>query len=155
MPFISTLPSGLDSARQFLSSSHPREKYAVRSLPTLVPIYRDLLQLFLKGTHLTQLSEEYQIAASNINKTYKTLQQKKTVIPELKNKRDQWMAKVREAKKAENLHHDLEKIKGELSWALVEEKRKVCGTHPVGDRKTLISMVGVGKERQRGRKVGN
>lgn len=39
------------------------------------------------------------------------------------------MAKVREAKKAENLHHDLEKIKGELSWALVEEKRKVGGAH--------------------------
>ena len=94
--------------------------------------------------------EEYSLTRANIQKTNKTLLQKKSVIPELKAKRDQWTAKVREAEKAETQQHDLDALKGELGWAHVQAKYKV-GVELVFQSWLLSFSVGTGNQNQRER----
>ncbi|KAF9241146.1 P-loop containing nucleoside triphosphate hydrolase protein [Melanogaster broomeanus] len=73
-----------DAARQFLSASHPSDKY----------------KFFLRGTQLSQLSEEYDTCLDNINQTKKVLHQKKQVIPDLRAVFKEATARFQEASKA-------------------------------------------------------
>ncbi|KAF8574882.1 P-loop containing nucleoside triphosphate hydrolase protein [Ramaria rubella] len=95
-----------DSARQFLSASHPTDKY----------------QFFLRGTQLTQLYEEYETCLENIGKTSRTLQLKKEEIPDLEKAFKEADARNNEATKARVKQSELTACRQELAWAHVKKK---------------------------------
>ncbi|KAG2155901.1 P-loop containing nucleoside triphosphate hydrolase protein [Suillus bovinus] len=90
-----------DAARQFLSASHPSDKY----------------KFFLRGTQLSQLSEEYDACLDNINQTKKVLHQKKQVLPDLRAAFKEASVRFEEASKAR------EQRCKELAWAHVAAKQ--------------------------------
>ncbi|KAI0916775.1 hypothetical protein AcW1_007861 [Taiwanofungus camphoratus] len=95
-----------DSARQFLSASQPADKY----------------RFFLRGTQLSQLSEEYQTCLENIGQTQKVLKRKSEAIPELEEALEEATARFQEAAKAREQRHKADELKKELAWAHVASK---------------------------------
>ncbi|OSD07571.1 P-loop containing nucleoside triphosphate hydrolase protein [Trametes coccinea BRFM310] len=96
-----------DSARQFLSASTPADKY----------------KFFLKGTQLSQLSEEYQTCMENISQTAKVLKRKSEVIPDLEEALAEARARWEEAEKAREQKNKSDELKKELAWAHELEKQ--------------------------------
>ncbi|KAG1745864.1 P-loop containing nucleoside triphosphate hydrolase protein [Suillus paluster] len=96
-----------DSARQFLSASHPADKY----------------KFFLRGTQLSQLSEEYDTCLDNINQTKKVLHQKKQVLPDLRAAFKEASVRFEEASKAREQRCKVDELKKELAWAHVAAKQ--------------------------------
>ncbi|KAH9925422.1 P-loop containing nucleoside triphosphate hydrolase protein [Epithele typhae] len=95
-----------DSARQFLASATPADKY----------------KFFLKGTQLSQLSEEYQTCMENISQTAKILKRKAEVLPGLEDSYEEARTRYEEAKKAREQRHKADELKKELAWAHVATK---------------------------------
>ncbi|KAH8998535.1 P-loop containing nucleoside triphosphate hydrolase protein [Lactarius akahatsu] len=96
-----------DAARQFLSSSHPSDKY----------------KFFLRGTQLSQLSEEYETCLENISQTSKVLMRKKEAIPDLQAHYKEVLTRFEEASKAREQRHKADELKKELAWAHVASKQ--------------------------------
>ncbi|OJA17188.1 hypothetical protein AZE42_00230 [Rhizopogon vesiculosus] len=96
-----------DAARQFLSASHPSDKY----------------KFFLRGTQLSQLSEEYDTCLDNINQTKKVLHQKKQVLPDLRATFKEASVRFEEASKAREQRFKVDELKKELAWAHVAAKQ--------------------------------
>ncbi|KAF9804066.1 hypothetical protein IEO21_09462 [Rhodonia placenta] len=94
--------------RQFLSASQPADKY----------------KFFLKGTQLSQLSEEYQTCLENIGQTQKVLTRKSEAIPELEEALEEATSRFQEAHKAREQRHKADELKKELAWAHVAAKEK-------------------------------
>ncbi|KAF9257497.1 P-loop containing nucleoside triphosphate hydrolase protein [Marasmius fiardii PR-910] len=101
-----------DSARQFLSSSTPSEKYNI------------LPQFFLRGTQLSQLSTEYETCLENINNTMKVLENKKSAIPDLEAAFKDASVRFEEASKAREQKQRIDDLKREKAWAHVAEKER-------------------------------
>ncbi|KAH9990809.1 P-loop containing nucleoside triphosphate hydrolase protein [Russula vinacea] len=97
-----------DAARQFLSSSHPSDKY----------------KFFLRGTQLSQLSEEYETCLENISQTSKVLMRKKEAIPDLQAHYKEVVTRFEEASKARQQRHKADELKKELAWAHVAAKQE-------------------------------
>ncbi|KAJ7147173.1 P-loop containing nucleoside triphosphate hydrolase protein [Mycena crocata] len=97
-----------DAARQFLSASAPTDKY----------------KFFLRGTQLSQLSEEYDICFANITATTKVLAQKKEAIPDLKTAFQEASRRFEEATKAREQKKKVDQLKKELAWAHVNAKKE-------------------------------
>ncbi|RPD77418.1 P-loop containing nucleoside triphosphate hydrolase protein [Lentinus tigrinus ALCF2SS1-7] len=97
-----------DSARQFLSASSPSDKY----------------KFFLKGTQLSQLSEEYQTCMENISQTAKVLKRKAEVIPDLEDQYNEAQQRFEEAERAREQRHRADELKKELAWAHVAAKEQ-------------------------------
>ncbi|KAJ7677433.1 P-loop containing nucleoside triphosphate hydrolase protein [Mycena rosella] len=97
-----------DAARQFLSASLPADKY----------------KFFLRGTQLSQLSEEYDTCFSNITATTKVLTQKKEAIPDLRTAFREASTRFEEASKAREQKKKVDELKKELAWAHVNAKEK-------------------------------
>ncbi|EJD06049.1 P-loop containing nucleoside triphosphate hydrolase protein [Fomitiporia mediterranea MF3/22] len=97
-----------DSARQFLSTSHPTDKY----------------EFFLKATQLKQLSEEYESCLENIGKTYKILEAKKEVLPELKATAIEAQNRYKGAQLALQTRGRVTELKQEQAWAFVQDKEE-------------------------------
>ncbi|THH16753.1 hypothetical protein EUX98_g9252 [Antrodiella citrinella] len=95
-----------DSARQFLSASAPTDKY----------------KFFLRGTQLSQLSEEYSTCMENITQMQKVLLHKSEAIPDLEEALQEVTARFQEAVKAREQKHRADELKKELAWAYVVEK---------------------------------
>ncbi|KAI0061628.1 P-loop containing nucleoside triphosphate hydrolase protein [Artomyces pyxidatus] len=95
-----------DAARQFLSASHPSDKY----------------KFFLRGTQLSQLSEEYETCLENISQTTKVLMRKREAIPDLQAQFKEASARFQEASKAREQRHKADELKKELAWAHVGTK---------------------------------
>ncbi|KZT09323.1 P-loop containing nucleoside triphosphate hydrolase protein [Laetiporus sulphureus 93-53] len=95
-----------DAARQFLSASQPADKY----------------KFFLRGTQLSQLSEEYQTCLENIGQTQKVMKRKSESIPELEEQLEEAKARLEEAKKAREQRHKIDELKKEMAWAHVAAK---------------------------------
>ncbi|KAN0087613.1 hypothetical protein V8E55_006234 [Tylopilus felleus] len=96
-----------DAARQFLNASHPSDKY----------------KFFLRGTQLSQLSEEYDTCLSNINQTKRLLHQKKQILPDLRATFKEATARFQEASKAREQRFKVDELKKELAWAHVAAKQ--------------------------------
>ncbi|KAI6147159.1 P-loop containing nucleoside triphosphate hydrolase protein [Pisolithus tinctorius] len=96
-----------DAARQFLSASHPSDKY----------------KFFLRGTQLSQLSEEYDLCLAHVNQTRKILHQKKQALPELRAAFKEATVRFEEASKAREQRHKADELKKELAWAHVAAKQ--------------------------------
>ncbi|KAK0503863.1 P-loop containing nucleoside triphosphate hydrolase protein [Armillaria luteobubalina] len=95
-----------DAARQFLSASHPTDKY----------------KFFLRGTQLSQLSDEYTTCLENIEHTTKVLNSKKAVLPDLRAACKEAMTRFQEATKARDQKKKVDELKKELAWSFVHDK---------------------------------
>ncbi|KAF9013179.1 hypothetical protein BDQ17DRAFT_1342932 [Cyathus striatus] len=95
-----------DAARQFLSASHPQDKY----------------KFFLRGTQLSQLADEYDQCLENITQTSKILAQKREAIPDLKTTFREATMRFQEASKALEQRKKKDDLKKELAWAYVRDK---------------------------------
>lgn len=82
------------------------------------------VQFFLKGTQLSQLSEEYDVCLENIAQTGKILIQKKEAIPELHQALHEATTRFQEAEKARVQKHKADELKKELAWAHVHKKEQ-------------------------------
>ncbi|KAI0366623.1 P-loop containing nucleoside triphosphate hydrolase protein [Pilatotrama ljubarskyi] len=94
--------------RQFLSASTATDKY----------------KFFLKGTQLSQLSEEYQTCMENISQTSKVLKRKAEVLPDLKEAVMEARARWDEARKAMEQKNKADELRKELAWAHVASKEE-------------------------------
>ena len=79
----------------------------------------------MKGTQLSQLSEEYQTCMENISQTAKVLTRKAEVIPDLQEAYEEAQARFEEAEKAREQRHKADELKKELAWAHVATKEAV------------------------------
>lgn len=79
----------------------------------------------MKGTQLTQLSEEYETCLENIGKTTRTLQLKREEIVDLEKAFREADARNNEANKARDKKAELEAYSRELAWAHVKTKEDV------------------------------
>lgn len=115
----------LDAARQFLNASHPSDKYKVRTglRCTNNIIFDTVRQFFLRGTQLSQLSEEYDTCLDNINQTKKLLHQKKQILPDLRATFKEATSRFQEASKAREQRFKADELKKELAWAHVAAKQ--------------------------------
>ncbi|EDR03919.1 uncharacterized protein LACBIDRAFT_306584 [Laccaria bicolor S238N-H82] len=95
-----------DSARQFLSASHPQDKY----------------KFFLRGTQLSRLSDEYDTCLENITQTAKVLAQNKEALLDLRTRFAEASARYQEAAKAREQKQKLDDLKKELAWSHVKKK---------------------------------
>ncbi|CAI2162914.1 7525_t:CDS:10 [Funneliformis geosporum] len=93
-----------DTARQFLHSSSPEDKY--------------------KGTQLTQLSEDYELIRESIDTTQNIIKYKKEVIPELLKEAREAEARYKDMQKARELELTVASLKNQMAWAQVEEKEQ-------------------------------
>ena len=92
-----------------------------------MPTVHESLQFFLKGTQLSQLSEEYQTCMENISQTAKVLKRKAEVIPDLEEAYHEAQARFEEAERAREQRHKADELKKELAWAHVATKEAVGG----------------------------
>jgi structural maintenance of chromosomes protein 6 len=83
------------------------------------------VKFFLRGTQLSQLSDEYDTCFDNINQTAKVLQQKREVIPDLKSAFKEASIRFEEASKAREQKKKADDLKKELAWAHVAAKENV------------------------------
>ena len=97
-----------DSARQFLSASHAKEKY----------------EFFLKGTQLTQLSDEYQLISENISNARDATIRKKDRLPGLEEAANRAHSRYKDATKARDQQHKLIQFKSELAWSIPSTLKK-------------------------------
>lgn len=116
----------LDAARQFLSASHPSDKYKVctSNLHLESSQLTWYFQFFLRGTQLSQLSDEYDTCLENITQTTKVLSQKKEAIPDLRVAFREATARYEEAAKAREQKKKADDLKKELAWAHVRGKEE-------------------------------
>ncbi|KAH9851599.1 P-loop containing nucleoside triphosphate hydrolase protein [Lenzites betulinus] len=98
----------LTQGTQFLSASTQTDKY----------------KFFLKGTQLSQLSEEYQTCMENISQTHKVLKRKAEVIPDLEEALSEARARWEEAQKAVAQKTKVDDLRKELAWAHVASKQE-------------------------------
>lgn len=95
-----------DAARQFLSASSKKDKY----------------KLFLRGTQLSQLAQEYDTCQENVVHTSKIIEQKGAVLPDLRSSLNEAKQRLREAQKARDQKKRVDELKKELVWAHVNDK---------------------------------
>ena len=75
---------------------------------------------------MKQLSEEYETILENIQKTYKVLEAKRQIIPDLKKAVQEAQARYKGAQKAIETKEKLHDLKLEQAWSFVKEREKVC-----------------------------
>ncbi|KZT57823.1 P-loop containing nucleoside triphosphate hydrolase protein [Calocera cornea HHB12733] len=102
-----------DTARQFLSASKPKDKYA----------------FFLRGTQLLQLSLEYEMIRENNIRLGQVIGQKEQVIPELEKEADEARTRYQEAEKARDQRDRLELLQQEKAWSIIFDKEKEVEKH--------------------------
>ncbi|EIN12535.1 P-loop containing nucleoside triphosphate hydrolase protein [Punctularia strigosozonata HHB-11173 SS5] len=97
-----------DAARAFLSASTASDKY----------------KFFLRGTQLSQLSDEYTLCLENITQTQRILDKKKDIIPELRDRFKRARERFQEANKALDMRNKVDDLKRELAWSHVKGKER-------------------------------
>jgi len=80
------------------------------------------VQFFLKGTQLSQLTDEYDTCLENIAQTTKVLHHKKEAVPDLKSALREATNRFKEAGKAREQKQKADDLKKELAWAHVKGK---------------------------------
>ncbi|KAF9156913.1 Structural maintenance of chromosomes protein 6 [Linnemannia schmuckeri] len=94
-----------DSARQFLQSSTPADKY----------------NSFNKGTQLHQLSQDYEHVRDCIDIMQTTMKKKNEVLPELLHLAKEAQARFKDSQQAASLELKVEEMKKEIVWAQIED----------------------------------
>lgn len=98
----------------------------IRHLDSSLDFVVDLtiLQFFLRGTQLEQLSKEYDTCIENIQKTNKLLSVKKEALPDLKTRVKEASIRYDEANKAREQKQKAQDLKKELAWSHVASKQE-------------------------------
>ncbi|KAF9924950.1 Structural maintenance of chromosomes protein 6 [Linnemannia zychae] len=94
-----------DTARQFLQSSTPADKY----------------QSFTKGTQLMQLSQDYESVRDSIDIIQTTIKKKTEYLPDLFQLVKEAQNRFKDSQQAANLELKVEELKKEFAWAQIEE----------------------------------
>ena len=81
-------------------------------------------QFFLRGTRLSQLSEEYSTCLENISQTRKVLSVKLEALSDLGRARDEARARYNEAKEVRKAQNQVDQLNKELVWAHVTLKEQ-------------------------------
>lgn len=97
-----------DSARQFLSSSTPADKY----------------KFFVKGVQLEQLDQDYRLIEESVDQMEEKIRNKKQDIGTLKNQRDAARKKLELSDQHDSLRERIGNLRGQSAWAQVEEKER-------------------------------
>jgi hypothetical protein len=110
-------------------------------------------QFFLRGTQLSQLSDEYDTCFENISQTTKALHQKKECLPDLQTAFKEASARFDEASKAREQKKKADELKKELAWAHVAGKEAVS-LNPSKHKACVNHVVTGAHEEDRGRSKG-
>ncbi|KAF9140875.1 Structural maintenance of chromosomes protein 6 [Mortierella sp. GBA39] len=94
-----------DSARQFLQSSTPADKY----------------NSFNKGTQLHQLSQDYEHIRDCIDIMQTTMKKKNEALPELLHLAKEAQARFKDSQQAATLELKVEEMKKEIVWVQIED----------------------------------
>ncbi|KAF9340376.1 Structural maintenance of chromosomes protein 6 [Linnemannia elongata] len=94
-----------DTARQFLQSSTPADKY----------------NSFNKGTQLHQLSQDYEHIRDCIDIMQTTLRKKNEALPELLHLAKEAQARFKDSQQAATLELKVEEMKKEIVWVQIED----------------------------------
>ncbi|KAF9545005.1 Structural maintenance of chromosomes protein 6 [Mortierella hygrophila] len=94
-----------DSARQFLQSSTPADKY----------------NSFNKGTQLHQLSQDYEHIRDCIDMMQTTMKKKNEALPELLHLAKEAQARFKDSQQAATLELKVEEMKKEIVWVQIED----------------------------------
>ncbi|KAI8874481.1 P-loop containing nucleoside triphosphate hydrolase protein [Ramicandelaber brevisporus] len=99
-----------DTARQFLSSTDPHEKY----------------KFFLRGTQLTQLKTDLDSVMVNVDKHERSLDRREESVRDLMEEARKWELKYVDMEKARGLQVEIENIDKLIVWRLViDEENKL------------------------------
>lgn len=98
-----------DSARQFIGSSSPADKY----------------KFFVKGVQLEQLDQDYRIVEENLDNTESKLGQKQDDVKILKNKMEKAKQRLGLSDKHEGIREKLREYRRQLAWSQVEELERL------------------------------
>ncbi|KAF9134960.1 Structural maintenance of chromosomes protein 6 [Mortierella sp. 14UC] len=97
-----------DTARQFLQSSTPADKY----------------QSFNKGTQLHQLSQDYEHVRDCIDIMQTTMTTKRELLPELFHHVKEAQTRFKDSQEAASLEVKVEELKKEWAWAQIEDREE-------------------------------
>src|ERR1043165_8964967 len=78
----------------------------------------------MKGTQLTQLSEDYELIRESIETTQNIIKHKKEVVPDLLKEAKEAEARYKDMQKARELELTVASLKNQMAWAQVEEKEQ-------------------------------
>src|SRR4051794_41002861 len=78
----------------------------------------------MKGTQLTQLSEDYELIRESIETTQNIIKCKKEVLPDLHKEAKEAEAKYKDMQRARELELTVASLKNQMAWAQVEEKEQ-------------------------------
>lgn len=112
--------------------------------------------MFLRGTQLSQLSEEYETCMENVITTSKVIEKKKEALPDLRAALQKATDAFEEASKAREQRHKVDEIKKELAWAHVASKEDACGVLEMpapSDRVTCIGNASGFRGTRKGRQA--
>ncbi|KAG0166206.1 Structural maintenance of chromosomes protein 6 [Apophysomyces sp. BC1015] len=97
-----------DNARQFLNSSTPQDKY----------------KLFMRGTQLAQLFEDYNVVRESIDTTKTVIERKRQYLPDLHKKAKETERRYKEILETREIESKIDDLNNELVWAQIINKEK-------------------------------
>ncbi|KAF7722745.1 Structural maintenance of chromosomes protein 6 [Apophysomyces ossiformis] len=97
-----------DNARQFLNSSSPQDKY----------------KLFMRGTQLAQLFEDYNVVRESMDTAKATIERKKQYLPDLYKKAKETERRYKEILETREIESKIDDLNNELVWAQIINKEK-------------------------------
>jgi len=98
-----------DSARQFIGSSSPADKY----------------KFFVKGVQLEQLDQDYRIVEENLDNTENKLGQKLDDAKILENKMEKAKQRLGMSDKHEGIRDKLRNLRRQIAWSQVAEQERI------------------------------
>ncbi|KAI9284702.1 hypothetical protein BC943DRAFT_307252 [Umbelopsis sp. AD052] len=113
-----------DSARQFLNSSTPEDKY----------------KFFMKGTQLTQLSSDYEQIRESIDDTLHIITKNKAGLDDLHKKAKEAELRYREMVEAQELEDKIDDLNNELVWLQIITKEKDVAAAQLDARKATETL---------------
>ncbi|KAJ9084323.1 Structural maintenance of chromosomes protein 6, variant 2 [Entomophthora muscae] len=97
-----------ETAKKFIGSTNAHDKY----------------QLFLKATHLSQLADDLSIIETTSNSAKDVVEQKKKVLPQLKEALLEAQKRYKRLQEAHDQHDKIQSLKNEMAWAHVVQVEK-------------------------------
>ncbi|KAK9339873.1 hypothetical protein LIPSTDRAFT_104249 [Lipomyces starkeyi NRRL Y-11557] len=102
-----------DTARSFLSSSTPEEKYS----------------LFMKGIRLDSLRNDYDAFHLYVEKTIATVKGRREALNELRARRDEAAELYKKTQNHREVRDTLTRLQGQFAWATVVDSEKALAAH--------------------------
>ncbi|KAI8970307.1 P-loop containing nucleoside triphosphate hydrolase protein [Mycotypha africana] len=97
-----------DKARKFLSDSSPEDKY----------------ELFMQGTQLTNLQDDFEAIRENLETARATLERKKQGLPALQSEANEAKKRYKDIQEAKQIEDNIDVLNNELVWSQIIMKEK-------------------------------